>query len=87
MGVSRVLRRSGVTAVLLVAAVSAFGTAVASAQSVGSGSLSFNGTAGDYISAGQSYSYSAPTDTLSVYGSGSGNHVEVAWHLHRRGQR
>ncbi|HET6504256.1 MAG TPA: hypothetical protein VFG87_26190, partial [Amycolatopsis sp.] len=43
-----------------------------------SGSLSFSGDTGDYISGGQSYAYSTPTDTLNVYGSVNDNNVEVS---------
>src|SRR5215207_5453142 len=50
-----------------VAAACVLTAAPAQAQAVDSGSLSFTGDPGDYISGGQSYSYSTETgDILSV---------------------
>jgi hypothetical protein len=54
------------------------GTA-AHAQSVVSGTLSFSGDAGDYISGGQSYSYSTATnDTLNVTGSTDDRTIDLS---------
>jgi heat shock protein HslJ len=51
----------------------------AQAQTVSDGSLAFSGDAGDYISGGQSYSYSAASgDGLDVYASTDDNHIAVS---------
>jgi heat shock protein HslJ len=51
----------------------------AQALTVSSGSMSFSGDAGDYISGGQSYSYSpAAGDSLNVNGSSDDNHISVS---------
>ncbi|MEU3558389.1 hypothetical protein [Streptomyces fragilis] len=51
----------------------------ASAQTVGSGSLSFSGDAGDYISGGQSYSYSTEAqDRLNVSSDSDHQHIAIS---------
>lgn len=68
------------TGVLAVAAAVAAGmTGTAHAQTVDSGSLSFSGDAGDYISGGQSYAYStAGGDSLTVSASTDDRVVSVS---------
>jgi hypothetical protein len=60
------------------AATTALGVTVAAAQPVTTGSLSFTGDPGDWVSGGNSYSYStANKDVLTVTGNSTDNHVEV----------
>jgi hypothetical protein len=71
------LRAAGIALGLAVGTVLA-GTA-AQAQTVTSGSLSISGDAGDYISGGQSSSYSTDNkDQLTVFGSADHRSVEVS---------
>ncbi|WP_280719850.1 hypothetical protein [Kitasatospora sp. MAP5-34] len=54
-------------------------TAAAHAQTVGTGTLSFSGDAGDYISGGQSYSYStASQDKLNVSAGADQQHIGIS---------
>lgn len=64
---------------LAAAAAVALGVAPASAQAVATGSLSFSGDPGDYISGGGSYAYSTGGgDVLTVSGSADDNHINVS---------
>jgi hypothetical protein len=66
-------------ALALAAGATAVGAPTASAQPVGSGTLSFGGDAGDYISGGQSYSYSTDTqDRLSVTSDSGHQHIGIS---------
>jgi hypothetical protein len=63
--------------VLAMAVGATLGASPANAQPVTTGSLSFAGDSGDYISGGQSYAYStANGDRLTV--GGDGNHLNVS---------
>lgn len=74
---SGLIRRVGVV-VAVMAAATALGVTVADAQPVTSGSLSFSGDPGDYISGGASYSYStADNDTLTVAADKTDDHISV----------
>lgn len=71
------VRRAGIVVGLVVAAT-ALGVTVADAQQVTTGSLSFSGDPGDFISGGASFSYSTATnDALTVFTDSTDNHVEV----------
>jgi hypothetical protein len=72
-----VKRAAAVIALPVLAAL--VGVAPAHAQEVASGSLSFSGDQGDYISGGRAYAYSIEAkDRLTVNGSEDGNHVSVS---------
>ncbi|HEY3607556.1 MAG TPA: hypothetical protein VGL06_08655 [Pseudonocardiaceae bacterium] len=63
------VRRAGVIVALAVTAT-ALGITAANAQPVTTGSMSFSGDPGDFISGGGSFSYSTSAkDTLTVFGS------------------
>ncbi|HEX4221759.1 MAG TPA: hypothetical protein VHZ97_05320 [Pseudonocardiaceae bacterium] len=71
------VKRVGVV-IAVAAATTALGVTVAQAQPITTGSLSFSGDPGDYISGGNSYSYStANSDVLAVNANSTDNHVEV----------
>jgi hypothetical protein len=75
---SGLIRRVGMV-VAVIAATTALGATVADAQPVTTGTLSFSGDPGDYISGGASYSYStANKDTLTVNGDSTDNHINVS---------
>lgn len=70
-------RAAAVVAVPVLAVL--VGAVPAQAQAVASGSLSFSGDAGDYITGGGSYAYStAAKDRLTVSASEDHNHVSVS---------
>jgi hypothetical protein len=74
---SGLIRRVGVV-VAVMAATTALGVTMAAAQPVTTGSLSFSGDPGDWISGGNSYSYStANKDVLTVFGDSADNRVEI----------
>lgn len=74
---SWVLKRATAVLGLTMTAGVLLGAVPANAQAVATGSLSFSGDQGDYISGGGSYAYStASGDQLNV--SGNGNHVSVS---------
>lgn len=71
------IKRVGVV-VAVMAAATTLGVTVADAQPVTTGSLSFSGDPGDYISGGASYSYStANNDQLTVSGSKADDYIGV----------
>lgn len=74
--------RGGVTAIAVSVAVAGaclFTSAPASAQPVGTGTVSFTGDPGDYIAGGQTYSYDTSTgDRLGVNGSSDERAIEVS---------
>ncbi|MER5478027.1 hypothetical protein ABT026_13785 [Streptomyces sp. NPDC002734] len=66
-------------ALALAAGATAVTAPAASAQPVGSGTLSFSGDAGDYISGGQSYSYATDTqDRLNVSADSDHQHIGIS---------
>ncbi|MDQ7804182.1 hypothetical protein Q5425_10590 [Amycolatopsis sp. A133] len=70
-------RAAAVVAVPVLAVL--VGAVPAHAQPVATGSLSFSGDQGDYISGGRSYAYSTEAkDGLTVNASADGNHVAVS---------
>src|ERR1700742_3475412 len=72
------IKRVGVV-VAVMAAATTLGVTVADAQPVTTGSLSFSGDPGDYISGGASYSYStANNDQLTVSGSKADDYIGVS---------
>ncbi|MFH8338934.1 hypothetical protein [Streptomyces sp. AM6-12] len=78
---SRLARLSTVFALTLACAGATTGLLsgpAAQAQTVSAGSLAFSGDEGDYISGGQSYSYSpASGDGLNVFASDDHSHISV----------
>lgn len=71
------VRRVGMVAAL-VATATALGVTAANAQPVTSGSLSFTGDPGDYISGGATFSYAtSANDVFSVFSDNTDNHVTV----------
>ncbi|MEU9441130.1 hypothetical protein AB0D42_09445 [Streptomyces sp. NPDC048304] len=78
---SRLARLTAVGALTLAlaGATGLLNASAAQAQTVSDGSLAFSGDAGDYISGGQSYSYStASGDGLNVYASTDDTHIAVS---------
>ncbi|MEV7096315.1 hypothetical protein AB0M80_26045 [Amycolatopsis sp. NPDC051045] len=70
-------RAAAVVAVPVLAVL--VGAVPAQAQTVATGSLSFSGDEGDYISGGRSYAYSTEAkDRLTVNASEDGNHIAVS---------
>jgi hypothetical protein len=85
------MKRALSVVVLAAAGVGVLGVAQAGALPVTTGSLAFSGDPGDWISGGDSYSYStANNDTLTVYGSEDNGGLDVSvrgknsdnWDLH-----
>ncbi|MFG1645213.1 hypothetical protein ACGFMK_33430 [Amycolatopsis sp. NPDC049252] len=72
------MKRAAAVAAVPVLAV-LLGAGVAQAQPVATGSLSFSGDEGDYISGGAAYAYSTESkDRLTVNGSEDHNHIGVS---------
>lgn len=77
MGYGLVRRISVVIA--LAATATALGVTVADAQPVATGSLSFSGDPGDWVSGGGSFSYSTATgDVLTAFSDSTDNHIEIS---------
>lgn len=71
-------RRTGIGAIIGLITSLTLGATVAAAQPVTAGSLSFNGDPGDFITGGQSYSYSVAAGDSFQVASEDGNHVQVS---------
>lgn len=67
--------RTRLAAAVAVAALSVIGLAAPAHATPAQGTVSFSGDAGDYITQGQSYSYTAPDDRIDLQGNAS--HVTV----------
>ncbi|MFJ9074570.1 hypothetical protein ACIRO3_04865 [Streptomyces sp. NPDC102278] len=74
--VARTVAGLGLTLALATSGVLAAG--VAHAQPVTEGTVAFSGDAGDYISGGESYAYSAGQDVIQVTGSAARSLVDVS---------